>query len=152
MKRLTYQAIPAEVTAGSLIDFKEYYYDMYSRKKLSLSIEKAPVVDVIPANERIDRSTLEKYSGCEVDDQYAQAMCSVGYPRIVIQTSDDPTKPTYRIISVVEAFMVTGLQELTVEESDHITMPQQDNPAHLLSAGVKGFSDYEFGVALKRPK
>lgn len=112
---MTFEECVNSLHKGSVINFNEYVLDRHEKRRLTLSITDGVVQEVIPANQKLDRDTLEQLYGTELDETDYLQLSQMNCPRIVVGLGlNSRGELNIKIIILNEDFYNTHLQELNV--------------------------------------
>lgn len=138
------------IPIGSHISFKEYDEDKRG-KRIRVNVHDAIVQAIYPPNEPIGIDELTTMYGLGRTEQDYLALSSVNYYRLkVVKQMEEGQQPVVFAIGLQEYFMVCGLQELELLETQQ---PFQINPNSILNSPQNlGFSSYEVGEGFKNIK
>lgn len=112
---MTFEECVNNLHKGSVINFNEYVLDRHEKRRLTLSITDGVVQEVIPANQKLDRDTLEQLYGTELDETDYLQLSQMNCPRVVVGLGlNSHGELDIKIIILNEDFYNTHLQELSV--------------------------------------
>lgn len=122
---MTFEETVKSLKVGDVIDFKEYTLNRHERKIMTLHIEGGIIQDILQADVKLDRDTLEKYYGDELDTEDYLQLALMNCPRVVISLGlNERNEMDIKIITLNKDFFNMGLQVIeTISRSGDISEP-----------------------------